>query len=979
MLLFILGSPLTGLAQGANANLSGQIIDPGGAVIQGASLTIRNVDTGLKQAAVSNDSGLYQISALPPGHYTLTIEKQGFQRSVQTGITLTVGQAATLNVSLQLGNVAETVTVTSDAELVNTTTAEIGQVVNQESVRELPLNGRDPSSLVLLTTGMSNVLNASGNASYKSSVAMPTETGASSGGGRQGSTYYLLDGAPNMDTNLLLAAPFPNADATQEFRAVTNNFDAHYGFSPGAVVSVETKSGTNDFHGGAFEFVRNNDLNASDYFSHLVDPLKRNQLGAFVGGPIIKNKLFFFANYQATIASMQGTGSSTYAPTTAMMNGDFSAISTSLSTSAGFNAQNQIDPSLFSTVAVKLATTVYPKSSASDGLVQYSTAPYTYKYNEGTARIDYNISDTQRLMVRSFIQYTNQPAAATSGNALSSVAGRLGKYYNETVGHTWTISPTMVNSFNAFWTEMNVASTEKSEDSSGNTVCLSKYIDVSTETGVCDFLGIEISGGFQPIWGMTYSMLRTTFGINEAFTYLHGNHTVTAGGVLWHQRMEDYVDFPVSPLVEFWGGYSGNAFADFLLGKASYFEQGGGEIAHVAGWQLGLFAQDQYKIKPNLTLTAGLRWDPNIPPTVPLGRGSAYRAGQQSTRYPNAPLGLVFPGDTGVNSALMPTSYNYYEPRIGLAWQPKSLPHTSMRAGFGMFTGPLPYTFYSHAASMAPWSPTYTFDVSAGTISFEDPWTSQGMSNPYPPFASYSYNPGSTYTFVGATQVGMGFSSNFRLGMTQSWNASIDQQFARDFALHLTYVGSESYKQAIEEDMNPGGNGISIGTYGVRPDSALGQVIQDQSRGNSSYHSLQIGIEKHYSHNFQFASNFTWSKTIDIASTGDPSQSGTTIDNPYDLQWSRGISDLNVPLIWVTNFVYSTPKLRNQKSLTRSVVGEWQISGIWSMQSGAPSASRVEMATVILDRYSPLASMVTVRISLRGSHGINIAVQRATG
>jgi hypothetical protein len=179
--------------------------------------------------------------------------------------------------------------------------------------------------------------------------------------------------------------------------------------------------------------------------------------------------------------------------------------------------------------------------------------------------------------------------------------------------------------------------------------------------------------------------------------------------------------------------------------------------------------------------------------------------------------------------------------------------------------------------------------------------------------------------------------------------------------------------------MNPGGNGISIGTYGVRPDSALGQVIQDQSRGNSSYHSLQIGIEKHYSHNFQFASNFTWSKTIDIASTGDPSQSGTTIDNPYDLQWSRGISDLNVPLIWVTNFVYSTPKLRNQKSLTRSVVGEWQISGIWSMQSGAPSASRVEMATVILDRYSPLASMVTVRISLRGSHGINIAVQRATG
>jgi hypothetical protein len=934
MLLLVLANLSHLPAQSASASLTGQVLDITGAVIPGADLVITNADTGLTSKGQTSGTGVYLITALPPGHYVLACNKAGFQKVLFKGITLTVGQAGTLNVTLNVGSTGDTVTVTGDAELVNTTTAEIGSIVSRESVSELPLNGRDPSSLVLLTTGVSDVLAATASgAGWKNGVTMPTETGASAGGGRQGSTYYLLDGAPNMDTYQELAAPFPNADATQEFRAVTNNFDARYGFSPAAVVSVETKSGANDFHGGAFEFVRNNDLNASDYFSHEVDLLKRNQFGAYLGGPIKKDKAFFFANYQATKGSVQSSGNAVYPIDQRMLNGDFSEIATQLPVSLGFDSSNQIDPSKFDSAALKLLKAAYPIGTSISTPLEYSKAPYHYLYNEGTGRLDYNISEAQRIMLRSFIQYSNQPSATINGDALSTVVGNDGKYINETVGHTWTINPFMVNTFNLFWNEMNVITLAKSKDTDGNDVCLSKYINVSEESGVCDFLGIEITGSYSPIWGMTYSDLRNTYGLNETFNYVHGNHSIVVGTTIQHQRMQDFVDFPVAPLVEFWGDYTGSAYADYLLGMASMYYQGGGEAAKVSGMQYGFYGQDQYKLRPNLTLTLGVRWDPNTPPQVPNGRGSAYRPGEKSTIYVNAPEGLLFVGDKGVNAGLMPTTLNFFEPRIGLAYQPKALPHTSMRAGFGLFTGPLQYSYYSHAASMSPWSPIYQF---IGTVSFADPWGYEGMSDPFPPFdTSLSYKPASTYQFIGTTAVEMSFSSNFRPSTTQSWNLSVDQQISNDLALHLSYVGNEVYHLAVLEDMNPGGNGKTVGTWDVRPNSAYGTILQDQSTGTSSYNSLQAGIDKHYSHNLQFSSNFTFAKTIDTTTNANPSNDGG-IGNPYDLRWSRGVSDLSVPKMWVSNFIYSTPILARQSDLVKNVLGSWQISGIWTMRSGIP-------------------------------------------
>ena len=285
--------------QGTSGSLTGLVSDPSGAVVSGATVTLTNLGTNFAQTVKTDNTGVYLIKPVEPGSYSMKINAQGFAGYVQTGIVINANEYATQNVHLKIGSTGETVSVTADTELINTTTAELGSTVNEAAISELPLNGRDPSSLVLLAPGTDNVLQHGGEG-IQTGFSFPNETGASANGGRQGSTFYMLDGVTNMDNYNDLTAPFPNADATQEFKVITNNFSAQYGFSPGAVVSIVTKSGSNAFHGGAFWFVRNNDLNASNWFSHSVDMLKRNQFGGFVGGPIKKDKLFFFANYQDT-------------------------------------------------------------------------------------------------------------------------------------------------------------------------------------------------------------------------------------------------------------------------------------------------------------------------------------------------------------------------------------------------------------------------------------------------------------------------------------------------------------------------------------------------------------------------------------------------------------------------------------------------------------------------------------------------------
>jgi len=390
--------------QGTSASLTGQIIDATGAAVTNATVTVKNTSTSLTLTTTSDKVGVYTITPLPPGNYTLTVAAQGFARYVQQGVVLGVDISATQDVYLKTGSTQETVTVTEQAELINTTTAELGTTVNEAEITQLPLNGRDPSSLVLLAPGVTSVTapggqggGMGGQPGVQTGFSFPTETGASASGGRQGSTYYLLDGVPHMDNYTLLDAPFPNADAIQEFRVISNNFNALYGFAPGAVVSVETKSGSNRFHGGVFEFLRNKDLNASNsYFDPTTsspDPLRRNLFGGYLGGPVIKDKLFGFFNYQGTRNNSAALGNRTQTPTAAMLAGDFSGVSTVLCSGNDAPANcpfgtvggkpNQLLPGFsYDPAAVAIATTGLPQGQQPDGTVFYPGGALITSFNE---------------------------------------------------------------------------------------------------------------------------------------------------------------------------------------------------------------------------------------------------------------------------------------------------------------------------------------------------------------------------------------------------------------------------------------------------------------------------------------------------------------------------------------------------------------------------------------------------------------------
>jgi len=961
LLCFFALGPMA-LAQVTNASLTGVITDKNGAAIPGVRIHVTNTGTNAVETTETNSSGVYLVAPLNPGSYQITAEKAGFRKLVQTGITLTVDQAATLNLTLQIGEVAQAITVVADAEVIDTTTAEIGTTVNEEAVKELPLNGRNPASLVLLATGTTNVLNTAGG-KVQGETTIPDETGASIGGGRQGSTFYMLDGAPNMDTYMALAAPFPNPDATQEFRVITNNYDAHYGFAPGAIVTIQTKSGANQFHGGAFWFNRNSMYNAADYFGHNVDPLHRNTVGGDVGGPVLKNKFFFFGNYQYERNSSQATNGFANFPTAAMLGGDFTEIAalTGKPVNGPDNlfVDSKIDPSLFSPGAVKLAKVGLPVGTdnpSNPGWTQYPGAPTLYTYTQGTTRLDYNLNDKQKLFQRSFIEYYDNKGSAVKGNIIAVSPGNKGEFYNEVLGHTWTINDTTVNTANVYWTQMDVLQEQASLDTSGKPICMSEYVNVSEKPGHCFIEGFVIQNAFWSNWAEPTGERRTTYGLSDAFTKTVKNNTISAGADIVHQFAQENTDYPTTPVFEFWGNWTGYGIADYLTGNVGNFMQGGGEISSLKGWMLGLYGQDAYRVKPNLTVTLGLRWDPNTPPVNTGGRGSQWRPGVQSTMFPNAPTGEIFPGDAGLDAALMPTTYNYWEPRIGVAYQPKALPHTAFRAGFGVFTGPLQYSTYNHTSDIAPFSPTFNIsNVVSGTqsqdvqVPFDNPWNAFYTFQPGKPlffpagnqftpphsFASLSYVPPKNSPFVTPVNLQAEFSPNFKLGITQSWNFSIEQQLSPTMALHVAYVGSESYHGSVIIDANASGVMSLSGKAWVRPYSNFQGILVQSSVGNSPYHSLQIGFEKRNSHGLSLQSNFTWSKVEDLASSGNVSFVGNLAD-PFNLKENKGISDLNVPYASITNFVYTSPALKSWNPIVRGILGTWEVSTIYTMQSHSP-------------------------------------------
>ena len=971
-------------AQSGRANITGIVADSQGAAIPNATVTATNTATGVVTPTTSNQGGVYSLIQLQAGTYTVKAEKQGFAAAIQENLVLVAEEQAGLNFTLRVGTVNQQVTVTSQGEMLQTQSAELGQTIDQRTIVELPLNGRNPASLVLLTPGTVDVTSSTAS-NVQTYTVFPTEGGASTNGGRQGSTYYLLDGAYNEDNYELLAAPFPNPDATQEFSVIGNNFDPRYGFTTGGVVSIVTKSGTDTWHGDAFEFLRNGAFNAPNYFTKVTDNIKRNQYGGSIGGPLIKHKLFIFGNYQGTRQSNNANNSTTYVPSDAMRAGDFSALC-----QTGFDANgicndrdpsnptmvanqvwhpsiaadhsfahaltnayphNFIDPSTFNQASVSI-TSLLPHSTDPLGHLTVQGYPEINNFDEFTVRTDYDINSSQHLSGRAFLNYFRQPPVSIS--LLDSNRSWDTDWQSYASTYTWTITPRMVNSLTGSYVRMYDTS-NSGLLANGKPVCFSQFINVADTDPIapCSIEDLSVGGGPGGGFGIGQNfnqVNRWTAGVSDSLSISKGKHLIVAGIDVLRQSWFENTNWLALPIINFSGGPNGNftgyGFSDFLLGTTGSFEQGGGESNIVHAWQVAPYIADQVKLTTNLTISAGIRWEPFLTPMPSSGRIGVWEPGKQSTRYPNAPQGLVYPGDAGVPQAGLPNTYSYFDPRVGIAWEPKSDPNTSIQAAFGIYSMPLPYSSWNHTGDTAPFSPTYSFSAGVAQtpttvtpiIPFSNPWSvyaPTNFTNPFPPFATPNAAPPASAPFSLPVTIPAGFSSDFKPGVTRTWNASIQHQFASVWLARIAYVGSQSAHQGIPIDANPGIYNANPTLNGQRKYGNFSSVLLETSQGRANYNSAQLLLEHRFTHGLQFQANYTYSKTLDDASISTLGFVGS-ITNPICISCNYGDSAFNFPQKFTASFVYEIPLVTGWNRFARTAVSGWQISGIFLAQSGTP-------------------------------------------
>jgi hypothetical protein len=1019
LFLMILTLSANLLGQQGQASITGTVEDASGALLAGVHITVTNKDTSVVTKTTTNDAGRYTVLYLPVGNYIVQAEKEGFKTQIKTDLVLTAEQQAGANFTLTIGQVNEKVEVSATSQVLETESATLSESVNERAIEELPLNGRNPADLVLLTPGTTNVLQ-SDVGQHQSYTTFPIETGATSSGGRQGSTVYFLDGAYNQDNYHLLAAPFPNPDATQEFKVIGNNFDARYGFAPGGVVSIVTKSGTNQWHGVLFEYLRNNAVNASEYFTRSTDLIKRNQFGGSIGGPIVKDKLFIFGDYQGTRQRRSVLAGNGYVPTTAMRSGDFSAycqtgfdanglckdtnvvngvtyiadqlwnpLTNVVAKNAGqgiavggslganntsytmadvqahpgmYFPNNFINPTTFDPAAVKLINLMPSNTVDQFGRIAVSGWPNINDFNEETIRADYNVTNSQRISGRAFINFFNQPP--TSVSIFSSDRSWAAHWQSYAGTWTWTINPKVVNNFTFSYSRL-YDSSNSGLKANGQRFCYSQFIPVSDpSTTPCSIEGFWTGTGYDrggiPLNVQNFNGInRWTWGFSDSVSISKGKHLIVAGVDVMRQYWYENTDWLALPIIGWNGGppngpnYTGASFSDFLLGDIGNYLQGGGESNAIHAWMIAPYVADQIKVKPNLTIDVGLRYEPWLAPVVTGGRISMYIPGRQSTRYPNAPAGMVFPGDPGVPSAGVPSDHKrFFDPRIGLAWQPNGLGNTSVRAAFGMFAVPMDYANFNHASDMAPFSPTYSFSGGAivngaqvPIIPFSGnpysrgsggPWSAYSplnYTNPFPPFASPGSIPGSSAALPTPINIQDGFRPNFTDGRTYTWNLSIEHLFGKQFLAKAAYVGTESDHQSIASDENYGQFfGTGNPNNGTRLNPNFTQVLIVGSPGTANYQAAEFTLEKKFSNGLQFNANYTWSHTIDWYTTATTAFTGS-IDDPHCLRCNRANSSIDVPQVLNLNFVYQMPTIKRSRALN-AALGGWQVSGIWSAHSG---------------------------------------------
>ncbi len=768
----------------STAQISGTVKDQTGAVLPGVEVSVTQTGIGLKRSAVTDETGSYILTSLPIGPYRFEATLPGFRTYVQTGIVLQVNSNPVINASLEVGQVAEQVEVQADAALVETRSTGVGQVIDNVRVLELPLNGRQAVDLILLSGAAISGGAQATNRNY------PTQSISVAGGLNNGLTY-LLDGGTHNDpfNNLNLPLPFP--DALQEFKVETSAVPAQYGQHSAGAINAVTKSGTNDFHGDLFEFVRNGILNARNAFALKRDELKRNQFGGVLGGPIVENKLFFFGGYQGTYERTTPTDQRSFVPTPRMLAGDFTVIASPACVSGGRQitlrapfVDNRIDPTQLSVPAVNMVKRL-PTPVDECGLVQYGRRTNSNEHIF-IGKMDYALNDKHSLFGRVQSAHLLQPTNYDGVNLLTSTEADYRRRADSFVlGDTYLVGAGTVSSFRG--TLLRTVNVKTMQD-------LFTLTDLGVKgivypEGLAKIPGVSVSGAFaihsDP--GMPGNTNSTVFQFSEDLSLVRGAHQIGLGANYIHSMMNNKKSSPARPRATFDSTYTGLALADFMLGRLISYGQGNLNSFYYRQNYVGSYVQDTWKALPRLTVNGGLRWEPFQSPSNKRGRvlyfdQAWFDQSLRSTVYKNAPAGILFPGDPGIpnDKHIGPSNWLRLAPRLGMAWDVSGNGMMTVRAAYGIFTDYPHFYQYGGYSDQPPWGSEVTLD-SPGP--FDDPWQGYPGGNPFPITLSPNVNFPLFGTFVTIPR-------DLKMPYTNQWNLSIQRQIGSDWLLAGNYLGT---------------------------------------------------------------------------------------------------------------------------------------------------------------------------------------------
>jgi len=917
LFLFVVAIPVVAAhSQTLHATVRGQLNDTAGSVLPGVLLKATHEGTGEQFIVLSTAKGEYTFSVLSPGSYRFEVEKNGFKKYVTTGVLLNVGQNIRMNFIMEAGGPEDAViTVYADQALMEPDATNAGMVLEQRQIVHLPLDKRDFLKLSLLLPGTAPSAQGSpGSARDEFSVNV--------NGAREDSNNFILDGVFNNDPKLNGFAVNPPVDAIHEFEILTSTYDAGFGRSGGAQVNIALKSGTNGFHGTAYEFFQNAVLNAQNYFA-LADEgeprFQHNQFGFSIGGPVIPNKTFFFGDYEGR-RERKGVTLATNVPTTLEREGDFSEslLPAPIDPFTGFPFENGIIPFFYLNEVGQAVANLYPQPNRDVPGQNFISSPIKRRREDRfDVRIDHAISEESKLISRfSFTDY--DVYNPFSGDIFSNIPGFgadiARRAQNFMIGSDHTFSPSLINQARFAFNRVAFGAFQESRDVSLNqSVGIPELSSNPRDRGM-SFIRVT---GFSPI-GDEYNnpnhSVTNVFQVVDTLHYSRGSHLLKIGMDFRRLQQNAYRDVQARGFMNFTGLISGNSLADLLLGIPTV--TGGARIdnpQYLRSVSWSFFVHDSYRVRHNLTLQLGLRYEYNAPPVDRSDRANTYDPVSQS---------LMPIGQGEIPRGVFISDRNNWAPRVGMAWALDKESTLLVHAGYGIF--------YDQS-SLAPGEglyfnlPYYDFRLFFPSEAYPFLF----INNPFPedfPFASPS--------------TALGFDSGLRTPYFQQWNLTLEKQFGTRTLLELAYVGSKGTKILSARDINqPAPSQVSPN---LRPVPQFADIIFLESRGNSSYHSFQARLQQRLHSGFSALASYTYGKSLDTSSTFFASAGDSNFpQNSHDFNAEKGRSNFDVRHRFSLGYSYDLPigqgrAFAPERSFLSALISGWSTYGTITFQSGRP-------------------------------------------